>query len=85
MIISTVQTLCDKGLLHGAISKPPTDTPHALSSAIYTPTIYSNTQRKLVDSFYETNGYLTVDKCAAFGISRSRMEKFVKASFVSQS
>ncbi len=84
VVLTTVQILCDRGMLHGSLSRPSTGTHNALSNAMYTPTIYSCTQRKLVDSFYEANGYLTVDKCVAFGISRRQIEKYVKESFVSQ-
>ena len=54
-----------------------------LDNATYTPRIYLSQQREICDSFYNTNGYLTEKKCAALGISRNRMEKFVKESFVS--
>jgi hypothetical protein len=55
-----------------------------LTNAIYTPHIYSRTQRKIADSFYKTNGYLTEKKWVALGLSRSRIEKFVAESFVSR-
>ena len=71
-VASIVQRLCEKGVLHGT-----------LDNATYTPRIYLSQQREICDSFYNTNGYLTEKKCAAFGISRNRMEKFVKESFVS--
>lgn len=67
-----VQSLCGNGQLHGV-----------LSNGIFTPEIYTDTQRSAVDSFFRTNGYLTEKKCAAFGLSRNRIEEFVHASFVS--
>ena len=70
-VASIVQNLCVKGMLHGN-----------LDNATFTPRIYLLQQREICDSFYNTNGYLTEKKCAAFGISRNRMEKFVKESFV---
>jgi len=54
-----------------------------LKSAIYTPHKYLHLQQKMIHSFYESNGYLTEKKCLALGLSRSRMEKFVKESFPS--
>lgn len=82
-IISIVESLCQRGMLHGALctSSSSAATPE---NAIYTPRIYSRTRRRLVDSFYETNGYLTAKKCAALGLSRNRMEGFVRESFVSR-
>mmetsp|Transcript_23688 Transcript_23688/g.51156 ORF Transcript_23688/g.51156 Transcript_23688/m.51156 type:complete len:1032 (+) Transcript_23688:95-3190(+) len=92
-IISMVQSLCQKGMLHGVISTPSsvTDTTAAstrtaatsrtMQNTIYIPHIHSRTQRKIADSFFESNGYLTGEKCAALGVSRNRMETFVKESF----
>ena len=77
------KSLCERGALHGVLSTPSTSTKSMLKNAAYTPHIYSRSQRKIADSFYQTNGYLTGKKCAALGISRNRMEKFVKESFVS--
>ena len=86
-IISIVKSLCQRGVIYGTLSISSSSAVASqkapLTNAIYTPDIYSRSQRKLVDSFYQNNGYLTEKKCAALGLSRSRMEKFVKESFVS--
>ena len=80
-IIATVQSLSHSGDIYGTLSFPPKQA--SLANAIYTPHLYSLGQRKIADSFYRTNGYLTEKKCIALGISRNRIEDFVKESFVS--
>lgn len=99
IILSIVKSLCQRGVLDGVISTPTSTTvtsfttvmttqkkkacSSSLKNAIYTPRVYSRTQRRIADSFYQTNGYLTEKKCVAIGLSRRRAENFVKESFVS--
>jgi len=84
-IISVVISLCQKGVLHGMLSTPSSSAAApqkaSLTNAIYTPNVFSHSQRRIADSFYKTNGYLTEKKCVALGLSRSRVERFVKESF----
>jgi hypothetical protein len=70
-IESIIQGLCDTNKISGTL--------HHLS---FTPAIYSTTQRKSVDSFFSANGFLSEKKCIGFGLSKNRMEDFVKQSFV---
>ena len=81
--LSIAQSLCQKGDLNGTLTIPSSSaTP--LTNTIYTPQIYTQTQRRLADSFFKDNGYLTEKKCNALGLSRNKMESFVKESFVSK-
>ena len=89
-IIPLVQSLCDNGTLHGALSAPAPARSSAARAAdacarhaLFVPRVYSASQREIADAFFATNGYLTEKKGAALGLSRRRMGDFVKDSFVS--
>ena len=83
-ILSIAQSLCQQGKLNGTLYIP-SSSATSLTNTIYTPHIYTQTQRRMADSFFQDNGYLTEKKCIALGLSRNKMESFVKESFVSHS
>ena len=81
-IISIVSKLCKRGALSGTVSIPAASTAKiALATSSYILQVYSDAQQQLALSFYTTNGYL---KFTSFGISRSKIQMFMKQCLVSQ-
>eukprot|EP00984_Skeletonema_dohrnii_P001192 scaffold371_cov84-Skeletonema_dohrnii-CCMP3373.AAC.3 len=74
LAIPIARTLCQQGRLPGIVSS-------SSNNAVYTPNIFSHFQRNVIDSFFRTNGYITETKCVGAGLSRNRMECFVRESF----
>eukprot|EP00804_Cyclotella_cryptica_P017198 CCRYP_013134-RB/>CCRYP_013134-RB protein AED:0.18 eAED:0.18 QI:2038/1/1/1/0.4/0.16/6/178/911 len=68
---SIANKLCDAGKIYGTVQ-----------NATFTPAIYSSLQRKCVDSFFRANGFLSEKRCIGLGLSKNRMECFVKESFL---
>jgi len=77
LIIPIVKTLCQQGRLPGNV----TSSSSSSNNAVYTPDIFTYFQRNVIDSFFRTNGYITDKKCVSVGLSRNRMESFVRESF----
>lgn len=76
LVIPITRTLCQQGLLPGTVSA-------STNNVVYTPDVFTHFQRNVIDSFFRTNGYITEKKCVGAGLSRNRMECFVKESFPS--
>ena len=74
LILPIVKRLCDQGRLPGIKSC-------SSNNAMYTPHMFTCFQRDIIDSFFGTNGYITEKKVSAAGLSKNRMECFVKESF----
>ena len=74
LVIPIARTLCQQGRLPGIVSS-------SSNNAVYTPHIFSHFQRNVIESFFRTNGYITETKCVGAGLSRNRMECFVRESF----
>mmetsp|Transcript_24032 Transcript_24032/g.37666 ORF Transcript_24032/g.37666 Transcript_24032/m.37666 type:complete len:803 (+) Transcript_24032:2-2410(+) len=76
LVIPITRTLCQQGRLPGNVSA-------SSNNVVYTPDVFTHFQRNVIDSFFRTNGYITEKKCVGAGLSRNRMECFVKESFPS--
>lgn len=74
LVIPIAKTLCQQGRLPGSVSA-------SLNNAVYIPHIFTHMQRNIIDSYFRTNGYVTEKKCVGAGLSRNRMECFVRESF----
>mmetsp|Transcript_7882 Transcript_7882/g.16124 ORF Transcript_7882/g.16124 Transcript_7882/m.16124 type:complete len:800 (+) Transcript_7882:123-2522(+) len=74
LVIPITRTLCQQGRLPGIVSS-------SSNNAVYTPNLFTHFQRNVIDSFFRTNGYITETKCVGAGLSRNRMECFVRESF----
>lgn len=94
ILIPIVEALCKNGFLHGSLSTnksltAPSNESNAKNyvnktrNAIFTPHIYTYSQRNYVDSLFQTNGFLTEKMWISLGLSRNRIEAFVKEAFVS--
>ncbi|KAL7429756.1 hypothetical protein ACHAXM_001871 [Skeletonema potamos] len=75
LIIPIVKALCQQGRLPGNVSSS------SSTNAVYTPDIFTYFQRHVIDSYFRTNGYITDKKCVGVGLSRNKMETFVRESF----
>lgn len=74
LVIPIARTLCQEGRLPGSVSA-------SSNNAVYIPDIFTHIQRNIIDSFFRTNGYVTEKKCVGAGLSRNKMESFVRESF----
>jgi hypothetical protein len=80
LIVSLAKQLCQEGRLSGTVSSSSSSS-SSLTNTVYTPNIFTHLQRNLVDSFFQTNHYITEKKCIGVGIvGSSKMERVLRMS-----
>lgn len=78
-VLPILRELCEDevdGEVHGNAGSS------ALTGAMYIPNIYLSMQRKSVDEFFISNGYITAQDCLAMGVLESQMGDYVQKTNV---
>lgn len=73
-----MRDLCLDGEVLGEVH----DSGGSLTGAMYIPNMYLSMQRKSVDEFFTSNGYITADDCLAMGVLESQMGDYVQKTNV---
>jgi len=75
-ILEHIQLLCENQELDGEIHLDSSSSSSA-AGAIYIPNSYKKNQTDFIESYYQINGYVTVEQAAKAGISIKRLEKCI--------
>jgi len=78
-VLPLLRDFCHDGQVLGEVH----ESGASLTGAMYTPNIYLSMQRKSVDEYFVSHGFITAEGCLAMGVLESHMGEYVQETNVS--